>query len=52
MYHMDIGRLAEWIKLSSRHLVPLSLFTGFIVFAPETRLSVFGLIDVAYSKGC
>jgi hypothetical protein len=41
---MDIGRLVEWIKLSPRHLVPLSLFTGFILFAPETWLSVFGLV--------
>ena len=33
IYRMDIGRLVEWIKLSPRHLLPLSLFTGFIARA-------------------
>jgi Super-infection exclusion protein B len=41
---MDIGRLVEWIKLSPGHLVPLSLFTGFLLFAPERWLAVFGLV--------
>jgi len=27
---MDISRFVEWIKLSPRHLLPLSLFTSFI----------------------
>jgi hypothetical protein len=43
---MDIGRLVEWIKLSPRHLVPLSLFTGFILFAPERWLAVFGIVGL------
>jgi hypothetical protein len=41
---MDIGRLVEWIKLSPRHLLPLSLFTGFVLFAPQRWLAVFGLV--------
>lgn len=45
VYRMDIGRLVEWIKLSPRHLVPVSLFTGFVLFAPERWLAVFGLVD-------
>jgi hypothetical protein len=49
---MDIGRLVEWIKLSPRHLIPLSLFTGFVLFAPERWLAVFGLVDLVDSKGC
>ena len=43
MYRMDIGRLVEWIKLSPRHLLPLSLFTGFVLFAPQKWLAVFGI---------
>ena len=42
-YHTDIGRLVEWIKLSPRHLLPLSLFTGFILFAPQRWLAAFGI---------
>ena len=38
---MDIGRLVEWIKLYPRHLLPLSLFTGFVLFA---------LLDLAGTK--
>ena len=51
MYSMDIGRLVEWIKLSPRHLLPLSLFTGFVLFAPGEWLAVFGLLDLADNKG-
>jgi hypothetical protein len=40
---MDIGRLVEWIKLSPRYLLPLSLFTGFVLFAPQRWLAVFGI---------
>ena len=43
---MDIGRLVERIKLSPRHQVPLSLFTGFVLFAPQRWLSVFGLVGI------
>jgi hypothetical protein len=52
IYCMNIGRLVEWIKLSPRHLIPLSLFTGFVLFAPERWLAVFGLVDLVDSKGC
>jgi hypothetical protein len=47
---MDIGRLVEWIKLSPRHLVPLSLFTGFVLFAPERRLAMFALFHLTNCK--
>ena len=40
---MDIGRLVEWIKLSPKHLLPLSLFTGFILFASQRWLAAFGI---------
>ncbi len=48
---MDIGRLVEWIKPSPRYLLPLSLLTGFLLFAPAKWLSVFGLIGLAESGG-
>ena len=54
-YHMGIGtvvagRLVEWIKLSPRYLLPLSLFTGFLLFAPQGWLVVVGLVGLADSK--
>ncbi len=42
----NLSGLVEWIKLSPRYLLPISLFTGFALFAPEGSLSVFGLQDV------
>jgi hypothetical protein len=51
-YRMDIGRFVEWIKLSPRHLLPLSLFTGFMLFVSQEWLAVFGLVALADSKGC
>jgi hypothetical protein len=49
---MDIGRLVEWIKLSPRHLLPLSLFTGSALFTPEKWLAVFGIVGfVAFRMG-
>ncbi len=48
---MDIYRLLEWIKFSLRHLLFLSLFTGFRLFAPQTWLVVFGLGNLAVNNG-
>ena len=48
---MDIGKLAEWIKLSPRHLVLLSLFAGFALFAPKRWLSVLAQINLAKKGG-
>jgi hypothetical protein len=45
------GKLVEWIKLSLRLLLPLSLLTGFILFAPQRWLAVFGLVGSADSGG-
>jgi hypothetical protein len=47
---MDISGLVEWIKLSPRYLLPLSLFTGFILFAPQKWLAAFALLDLAGKK--
>jgi hypothetical protein len=33
----------DWIKLSPRYLLPICIFTGFVVFAPPNVLSIFGL---------
>jgi hypothetical protein len=49
-YRMDIGRLVEWIKLSPRHLLPLSLFTGFVLFAPQRWLAVIAPLGLAGNK--
>jgi hypothetical protein len=40
---MDISKLVEWIKLSPKHLIPLSLFTAFLLFASQRWLAVFGI---------
>lgn len=50
MYHMDICRLVEWIKLSPRHLLPLALFTGFVPVAPTNVLDLFALLGLAGNK--
>jgi hypothetical protein len=49
---MEVSRLVEWNKLSPRHLLLLSLFTGFMLFASQEWLAVFGLVALADSKGC
>jgi hypothetical protein len=49
---MDISGLVEWNKLSQRHLLPLSLFTGLVLFALQEWLAVFGLVALVDSKGC
>ena len=41
---VDISKLVDWVKLSPRYLLPLSLFTGFVLFAPKKWLVVFGLV--------
>jgi hypothetical protein len=50
MYRMNLGRLVEWIKLSPRHLLPLSLFTGFVLFAPQRWLAVIAPLGLASNK--
>jgi hypothetical protein len=41
---VDFSRYVEWIKLSPRYLLPISLFTGFVLFAPQEMLDRFGLV--------
>ena len=43
---MDFSRYLDWIKLSPRHLLPIFLFTGFVLFAPPEVLDPFGLTDL------
>ena len=43
---MDIGRFVEWIKLSPRHLLSLSLFAGYLVFAPQRWLATLGIVGL------
>ena len=40
---MDLSRLSEWLKLSPRYLLPISLVTGFMLFASSDTLNTFGL---------
>ncbi len=41
---VDISKYLDWIKLSPRYLLPIALFTGFLLFAPPELLARFGLI--------
>jgi hypothetical protein len=50
VYRMDIARLVERIKLSPRHLLPLPLMNGFVLFALQRWLSAFGLPHIAGSE--
>ncbi len=43
---MDFSRYLDWIKLSPRYLLPLSLFTAFVLFAPQDMLARFGLVGL------
>ncbi len=40
---MDISKLVEWIKLSPKYLLPISLVSGILLFAGEFLLEKFGL---------
>src|SRR3954470_784860 len=35
-----------WIKVSLRYLLPIVLFTGFVLFAPPAAVSAFGLTEL------
>jgi hypothetical protein len=41
-----IGKVTDWIKLSPKYLLPISLATGFIVFAKAEWLQPLGLTDL------
>jgi len=41
---MDIGRLVEWIKLSPRHLLPLSLFPASFYSRRRSGWPYFGIV--------
>jgi hypothetical protein len=38
-----INKLPEWLKLSPRYLLPISLVSGFLLFANDSFLGKFGL---------
>ncbi len=40
---MDFSKLIEWIKLSPKYLLPISLISGLLIFSNEKSLNVFGL---------
>ena len=42
---VDFSKYLDWIKLSPRYLLPLAIFTGFVVLAPLAWLDVFALTD-------
>ncbi len=44
---VDPSKFLDWIKLSPRYLVPIFLFTGFVLFAPPGILDRFGLTQAA-----
>jgi hypothetical protein len=41
-----IGKVTDWIKLSPKYLLPISLTTGFIIFAKTEWLQLFGLAEL------
>lgn len=41
-----IGKVTDWIKLSPKYLLPISLATGFIIFAKPEWLQLLGLTDL------
>lgn len=41
-----ISKVSEWIKLSPRYLFPISLVTGFLLFATTNMLDIFGLVPL------
>jgi len=49
MFTDTAKNLIEAIKLSPRYLLPIWIFTGFVVFAPKELLSIFGLTDIVSS---
>ncbi|OGN81245.1 MAG: hypothetical protein A2X24_12970 [Chloroflexi bacterium GWB2_54_36] len=40
---MDFSKLLDWIKLSPKYLIPISLVSGLLVFSTENLLLKFGL---------
>ena len=40
---MDFIKLPEWLKLSPRYLFPISIITGFALFASDSVLNLFGI---------
>jgi len=43
---MDLSKLVDWIKLSPKYLLPISLVCGFLLLANELLLEKFGLKEL------
>lgn len=41
-----IGKVIDWIKLSPKYLLPISLASGFIIFAKSEWLQLLGLAEL------
>ena len=41
-----IGKVTDWIKLSPKYLLPISIASGFIIFAKLEWLQLFGLAEL------
>lgn len=42
---MDLAKLIEWIKLSPKYLLPISIISGLLIFSNEKLLNVFGIYE-------
>ncbi len=40
---MDLSKLVEWVKLSPKYMLPISLVCGLLLIASESLLAKFGL---------
>lgn len=40
---MDFSKILEWLKLSPKYLIPISLVSGFALFASSDILEIFGI---------
>ncbi len=43
---MDFSKYLDWIKLSPRYLLPISIFTGIVLFGPSWLLDTLGMAGV------
>jgi len=43
---MDFSKITEWLKVFSKYPLPISLVTGFVLFANEQTLESLGLLEL------
>ena len=44
--NMDFSKITEWLKVFSKYPLPISLVTGFVLFANEQTLESLGLLEL------